>query len=260
MTAASLVAEDISWTPKKSLPRILHPVSFQLEPGQVMGVVGPNGAGKSTLLRMIYHHQQPTSGRILVEGEDIWALSHRAAARKVAAVLQEQPGAFGLTVHEIITLGRTPHRSGVSGSGAQDAEIIGAAIKRMDLEGLAHRDVGTLSGGERQRVMVARALAQQPQVLVMDEPTNHLDIRHQLEILSLIRTLGLTIVVSLHDLNMAAEVCDVVLLLENGHCKGVGPPDEVLSEARVSQTFRVAAHRETLSASQTQHLSFKLPN
>jgi len=260
MSAARLVAEDISWAPNKSLPRILHPVSFELEPGKVLGVVGPNGAGKSTLLRMIYHYQKPTSGRILVDDEDIWSLPPRTAARKVAAVLQEQPGAFGLTVRDIVTLGRTPHDVGVLTPGAYDAEIVDAAIRRMDLEVLADRDIGTLSGGERQRATVARALAQQPQVLVMDEPTNHLDIRHQLEILSLIRTLGLTIVVSLHDLNMAAQVCDTVLLLEKGHCKGFGPPQDVLSETLVSRTFQVRARRETLSFNQTQHLSFQLPN
>lgn len=260
MSAASLVAENISWAPHKSLPRLLHPVSFEIQPGQVLGVVGPNGAGKSTLLRMIYHYQQPTSGHIWVDGEDIWSLAPRAAARKVAAVLQEQPGAFGLSVRDIVTLGRTPHRLGFSTPGAHDADIVEAAILRMDLQHLTDRDFGILSGGERQRVMVARALAQQPQVLVMDEPTNHLDIRHQLEILSLIRTLGLTIVVSLHDLNMAADVCDAILLLENGHCKGFGPATDVLSETRVSQTFRVHAQRETLSRSNTQHLSFHLPN
>lgn len=260
MSAACLVAEDISWAPHRSLPRLLHPVSFTLQPGQVLGVVGPNGAGKSTLLRMIYRYQTPTTGRILVDAEDIWSLPPRAAARKVAAVLQEQPGAFGLTVREIVTLGRTPHRLGFSAPGAQDAQIVDAAINRMDLGRLKHRDLGTLSGGERQRVMVARALAQQPQVLVMDEPTNHLDIRHQLEILSLIRTLGLTIVVSLHDLNMAADVCDAVLLLENGHCKGFGPAADVLSETQVSQTFRVTAQREILSRSNTPHLSFHLPH
>ncbi|MGB0959326.1 MAG: ABC transporter ATP-binding protein [Halocynthiibacter sp.] len=260
MSAASLSVEDICWAPRKSMPRILHPLSFDLKAGQVLGVIGPNGAGKSTLLRMIYHYQRPTSGRILVDGKDIWSLPPRAAARKVAAVLQEQPGAFGLTVRDIVTLGRTPHRLGFSTPGPHDDDIVDAAIHQMGLQDLMYRDLETLSGGERQRVMVARALAQQPQVLVMDEPTNHLDIRHQLDILSLIRTLGLTIVVSLHDLNMAAKVCDTVLLLDSGYCKGFGPADEVLSEVRVSETFRVTAQRETLSRSNNQHLSFHLPS
>jgi iron complex transport system ATP-binding protein len=260
MSTASLVAETISWAPHKSEPSILHPVSFALEAGEVLGVVGPNGAGKSTLLRMIYRYQRPTSGRILVAGEDIWSVPSRTAARKVAAVLQEQPGAFGLSVRDIVMLGRTPHRVGFAALGAQDTAIVDAAIVQMELQNLAFRDIGTLSGGERQRVMVARALAQQPQVLVMDEPTNHLDIRHQLEILSLIGTLGLTTVVSLHDLNMAAEICDKILLLEDGHSQGFGTPDAILNEASVSQTFRVTAKREMLSRSNAQHLSFRLPD
>ncbi|NKW91339.1 ABC transporter ATP-binding protein [Rhodobacteraceae bacterium R_SAG9] len=259
MSAGHLVAKDVCWRPGKNQPFLLNPVSFEVYPGRVLGVVGPNGAGKSTLLRMIYHYQKPTSGQILVDGQDLWGISAKVAASKVAAVLQEQPGAFGLSVRDIVALGRTPHRSGLSSEGAKDAEIIEAAIERMQLETLVARDFDTLSGGERQRVMVARALAQQPQVLVMDEPTNHLDIRHQLEILSLIRSLGLTIVVSLHDLNMAADVCDAILLLKDGHCQGFGSADDVLSEQLVSDTFSVTAQRQVLSVSQNQHLTFHLP-
>jgi len=260
MSAGHLVAKDVCWRPGRNQPFLLNPVSFEVYPGRVLGVVGPNGAGKSTLLRMVYHYQKPTSGQILVDGQDLWGMSAKVAARKVAAVLQEQPGAFGLSVRDIVSLGRTPHRSGLSSEGAKDAEIIDAAIQRMQLEALVARDFDTLSGGERQRVMVARALAQQPQVLVMDEPTNHLDIRHQLEILSLIRSLGLTIVVSLHDLNMAADVCDAILLLKDGHCQGFGSADDVLSEQLVSDTFSVTAQRQVLSVSQNQHLTFHLPN
>lgn len=184
----------------------------------------------------------------------------RAAARKVAAVLQEQPSSFGLTVQEVVMLGRTPHRLGFSTNGANDAEIVAEALHTLDLEDCAHRDLATLSGGERQRVMVARALAQQPQVLILDEPTNHLDIRHQLEVLALIRNLDLTIVVSLHDLNMAAQVCDDILVLENGRPRGVGPPEALLTEALVSNTFRVDARHERLSPSDARHFSFHLPN
>ncbi|MCH2068130.1 MAG: ABC transporter ATP-binding protein [Shimia sp.] len=260
MIAGHLVAKNVCWRPGRNQPFLLNPVSFEVYPGRVLGVVGPNGAGKSTLLRMVYHYQKPTSGQILVDGQDLWGMSAKVAARKVAAVLQEQPGAFGLSVRDIVALGRTPHRSGLSSEGARDAEIIDAAISRMQLEALVARDFDTLSGGERQRVMVARALAQQPQVLVMDEPTNHLDIRHQLEILSLIRSLGLTIVVSLHDLNMAADVCDAILLLKDGHSQGFGSANHVLSEQLVSDTFSVTAQRQVLSVSQNQHLTFHLPN
>jgi iron complex transport system ATP-binding protein len=125
---------------------------------------------------------------------------------------------------------------------------------------LAGRHLGTLSGGERQRVMVARALTQEPRLLILDEPTNHLDIRHQLEVLDLIRNLPLTIITSLHDLNLAAGVCDDILLLQSGHPIGFGPPSQVLSEAAVAQAFQVVARREQLSQSNTDHLTFHLPH
>lgn len=259
MNATDLVAENISWAPRKTAPLLLHPTSFRAAAGSVTGVVGPNGAGKSTLLRLLYRYQSPLTGHIRIGGEDIWAIPPRAAARKVAAVLQEQPSSFGLTVREIVTLGRAPHRLGFATAGARDAQIVDAALETLNLSALADRDTANLSGGERQRVMVARALAQQPQVLVLDEPTNHLDIRHQLEVLALIRALDMTIIVSLHDLNVAADVCDTIVLLENGHTRGVGPPDAVLTEHSVSNVFCVDARSEQLSPSKTKHLSFHLP-
>ena len=257
--AARLLVEAASWQAPKGGTPILHPVSFDLSPGRVLGVVGPNGAGKSTLLRLLYRYQRPATGSILVDGADIWKLRARDVAQRVAAVLQEQPTDFALTVQEIVALGRTPHRRGFAGaSGAHDIEVIEAALSRLGLEAFAHRHFGTLSGGERQRVMVARALAQEPRLLILDEPTNHLDIRHQLEVLALIRDLPLTIVTSLHDLNMAAQVCDDVLILQQGHALGFGRPQDVLTEATVSNAFSVTARRERLSPSERNHLTFHL--
>ena len=257
--AARLLVEAASWQAPKGGTPILHPVSFDLSPGRVLGVVGPNGAGKSTLLRLLYRYQRPATGSVLVDGADIWKLRARDVAQRVAAVLQEQPTDFALTVQEIVALGRTPHRRGFAGaSGAHDIEVIEAALSRLGLEAFAHRHFGTLSGGERQRVMVARALAQEPRLLILDEPTNHLDIRHQLEVLALIRDLPLTIVTSLHDLNMAAQVCDDVLILQQGHALGFGRPQDVLTEATVSDAFSVTARRERLSPSERNHLTFHL--
>ena len=227
--------------------------------GRVLGIVGPNGAGKSTLLKLLYRYHKPTSGTIEIGGTDIWKIKARMAARKVAAVLQEQPTDFALTVREIVTLGRTPHHVGFGGSNdAQDGLVVDAALNRMDLNGFSNRSLGTLSGGERQRVMVARALAQEPCVLVLDEPTNHLDIRHQLEILELIKDLPLTIVTSLHDLNMAADICDEVLILKDGHLKGSGVPEAVFSAEAISGTFQVAASYERLAPSDKNLLTFNL--
>lgn len=257
--AAHLKVENACWTIPKSKQRVLHPVSFELTPGRVLGVVGPNGAGKSTLLRLLYRFHAPTDGTVEIDGTDIWTLSAREAAQSIAAVLQEQPTDFSLNVREIVALGRTPHRKGFGGmSGAKDAAIVQDALDRLDLGRFAHRRLGTLSGGERQRVMVARALAQEPRLLILDEPTNHLDIRHQLEVLALIRDLPLTIVTSLHDLNMAASVCDDVLMLQDGHPLGFGPPHSVLTEDNVSTAFYVTARQERLAPSDTNHLTFQL--
>lgn len=258
-TAISLSAKSASWSVPRSRKTILHPISFDLAPGRVLGVVGPNGAGKSTLLRLLYRYHPPTTGTVHVDGKDIWSISAREAACTIAAVLQEQPTDFALTVREIIALGRIPHRKGFGGSnGAHDVQIVRFALERLCLLEFADRQLGTLSGGERQRVMVARALAQDPRVLILDEPTNHLDIRHQLEVIELIRDLPLTIVTSLHDLNLAAGVCDDVLLLKAGRSLGFGPPSKVLSEQALAHAFDVGARRERLAPSDTDYFTFHL--
>lgn len=259
MTQPALSVENLTWSPPRARGVLLHPTSFEVIAGRVLGIVGPNGAGKTTLLRLLYRYHRPSAGTVRVEGEDIWSIPARDVARRVAAVLQEQPSDFSLTVREIVALGRTPHRRGFGTStGANDAAIIEAVLEQLDLGQLVDRHMGTLSGGERQRVMVARALAQQPRLLILDEPTNHLDIRHQLEVLDLIKTLPLTIVTSLHDLNLAAGICDDVLLLQSGRTVGFGAPNDVFTEAALSDAFHIVARREQLSRSKTDHLTFHL--
>ena len=258
-SAAHLAVEGASWSEPKSKRTILKPISFDLAPCGVLGVVGPNGAGKSTLLRLLYRYHAPTIGVVKVDGVDIWSVPARKAAQTVAAVLQEQPTDFALTVREIVALGRTPHRKGFGGgAGAWDKAIVQDALDQLGLAHFASRQLGTLSGGERQRVMVARALAQEPRLLILDEPTNHLDMRHQLEVLALIRELPLTIVTSLHDLNMATAVCDQVLMLQDGAPLRFGTPQTVLTESAVSQVFQVTARQERLEPSDTKHLTFHL--
>ncbi|PVH27816.1 ABC transporter ATP-binding protein [Pararhodobacter oceanensis] len=260
MSAAALEVREVSWAPRKSTQPVLHPTSFEVGAGRILGVVGPNGAGKSTLLRLLYRFQKPTTGTVRINGQDIWAMPAQVAARQVAAVLQEQAAAFGLSVREIVRLGRTPHRAHFAANGAEDEAVVARVLDRLNLNALTARDFGTLSGGERQRVMVARALAQEPQILILDEPTNHLDVRHQLEVVSLIQTLGLTIVVSLHDLNMAIGICDDILVLKDGHPQGFGPPQTLLTDTLVSRTFHVDARRRHLAPCGTAHFSFALPN
>lgn len=258
MSHARLDVENLSWRPSKRAGFILHPTSFTLHCGRILGVVGANGAGKSTLLRALYRYQAPTTGTIKIDNKDIWAMPPRDAARLVAAVLQEQPNDFALTVRDIVALGRLPHRVGFSSPGQDCARIIETVLAQADLTELADRPLGTLSGGERQRVIMARALAQAPRLLVLDEPTNHLDIQHQLELLQLVKNMDVTVVVSLHDLNMAASYCDDILVMEDGHTIAFGPPQEVLTEHLVSNAFSVNAQLESLSRSQINHFTFQL--
>ena len=252
-----LTLEGSGWTAHGGQV-ILHPLHLTLPRQAILGIVGPNGAGKSTALRLIYRYLRPTAGRVLLSGEDIWRMDPRAVACRIAAVLQEQPTDFALTVREIVALGRAPHRRGLARSGARDREVIDAALGRLVLSQLADRRIGTLSGGERQRAMIARALAQEPEILVLDEPTNHLDIRHQLEALALIRDLGLTIVVSLHDLNLAATQCDRVLLLDAGRAVAQGRPATALTPAALSAAFDVIARADRLAIADLPHLTFHL--
>jgi iron complex transport system ATP-binding protein len=249
-----LELRNVTWGPKRA-PAILHDISFTLSAGEVLAVCGANGAGKSSLLRLLYRHQAPLSGSVIVEGRDLWLRPAREAARIVAAVLQEQPTDFALTTRDIVSLGRLPHRQGM-GPGTRDKAITDAALVRMDLSHLADRRFGTLSGGERQRVMVARALAQEPRILVLDEPTNHLDIRHQLELLRLLRGLGLAVICTLHDLTLAAEFADRILILDQGRVIADAPPEEALTESTIARAFQVLPRIDRTGT--TPRFSFQL--
>ncbi|MDD7971210.1 ABC transporter ATP-binding protein [Roseinatronobacter alkalisoli] len=233
---ASLTLDSLSWG-----NGILHPVSLTLAPGRILGVLGANGAGKSTLLRLIYRFHAPQTGRVLLDGQDIHTTPARQVAQRVAAVLQEQPTDFALNVAEIVALGRAPHRRALSGPSERDRHLVDHALDRLDLQAFAQRPFGTLSGGERQRVMVARALAQEPGLIVLDEPTNHLDIRHQLEVLRLVRELGVTVVASLHDLNLVQGFADDLLVLRQGHPLAFGSVCDVLTPDLIARAFGVMA-------------------
>ncbi|MGW1147181.1 ABC transporter ATP-binding protein [Streptomyces sp. NPDC002454] len=220
---------------------LVHGVSLRVAPGEVLGLAGPNGAGKSTLLRTVYRTQRPTTGRVLLDGEDIWRLPGKQVARRLAAVLQESAGDFDLTVYDVVAMGRTPHKRAFAGDDAHDRAVITHALTRLDVVELADAPFQHLSGGEKQRVLIARALAQQCGTMVWDEPTNHLDLRHQLDVLTLVRRFGATAVVALHDLNLAAAFCDRLCVLAAGRVVALGPPAEVLTPELLSSVYRVDA-------------------
>ncbi|WP_419999728.1 ABC transporter ATP-binding protein [Streptomyces boninensis] len=220
---------------------LVRDVSLRAAPGEVIGLVGPNGAGKSTLLRTVYRALRPTSGRVLLDGDDVWRLPAKHLARRLSAVLQETGGDFELTTYDVVAMGRTPHKRAFAGDDADDRAIILASLAELDAADLARAPFDRLSGGEKQRVLIARALAQQAGTMVLDEPTNHLDLRHQLDALQLVRRLGVTTLVALHDLNLAAAFCDRVCVLNDGRLVASGTPGEVLTAELLAAVYRVAA-------------------
>ena len=226
------------------------------EPGQIVGLVGPNGSGKSTLLRSIYRALRPVAGSVHLDGDDVWQLSARETARRVAVVAQEPPSDFDFTVQEVVEAGRTPHKRMFERDSPDDLAITAAALERVGMSAFADRLVATLSGGEKQRVMVARALAQQSRVLILDEPTNHLDIRAQLDLLELVRGLGITIIAALHELNHATAYCDSVYVLSRGRVVASGVPRDTLTPELLRTVFGVESHGHVHPVSGRYHLLF----
>ncbi|MGP9791229.1 ABC transporter ATP-binding protein [Roseinatronobacter sp. NSM] len=216
---------------------LVHEISLDVPPGSFVGLLGPNGAGKSTLLRTIYRARCPDAGQVLLDGVDPWTRPARWGAQCVGAVLQDMPADFPLSVRDVIAMGRAPHQSAYAAENAHDRAQIDAAMALLELGPYADRLFATLSGGERQRVLLGRALVQQPRLLVLDEPTNHLDLRHQVAFLTLVRQIGVTVIAALHDLTLAAMVCDRLALMDQGRIVAEGVPDDVLTPKRIAQVY-----------------------
>jgi iron complex transport system ATP-binding protein len=223
--------------------RLVAEITLRAGSGQVVGLVGPNGSGKSTLLRCVYRALRPSAGTVRIDGADLAGLSAREGARRLAALPQEAVTEFDFTVAEVVAMGRLPHQRSVARATGEDLRVCMDALVRVGAGHLADRGFLTLSGGEKQRVLIARALAQQPKVLVLDEPTNHLDIAQQLEVLALVRDSGLTVLTALHDLNLAAQHCDLLYVIAGGRIVADGPPHEVLTPELLAEVFGVRAHR-----------------
>ncbi|MBW5424766.1 ATP-binding cassette domain-containing protein [Streptomyces sp. BG9H] len=220
---------------------LVEELSLDVGGGEVVGLVGPNGSGKSTALRCVYRALRPARGTVRVGGDDISRMPMRRSAQLVAAMTQDGAVDLDFTVEEVVALGRAPHQRGNQPLTRRERELCARAMERLDIPHLAKRGVLTLSGGERQRVLLARALVQEPEILVLDEPTNHLDVRHQIEVLSHLRGAGLTVLVVLHDLNLAAAACDRIGVLSQGRLVASGTPEDVLTEQLIADVFGVKA-------------------
>ena len=235
-----LTATDLSWAPKGSR-KLIDGISFSVGPGERLAIVGPNGAGKSTLLRLLYRAFRPRHGEVRLGGEDIWSIKPNVFARQVAVVLQESPVTFPFSVRDVVLMGRIPWRRGLGQWSDEDRAVTQHALDHLDLGDLALRQFPSLSGGEKQRVLIARALAQKPQLLILDEPSNHLDIRHQLEILNLLGGLGITVITTLHDINLAAGFATRAGVMKAGRMIAFGTPEQVFTRETITEAFAVAA-------------------
>ncbi len=221
---------------------MLRGIDLEAEEGQVLALIGPNGSGKSTLLRVASGVIRPSVGRVLVLGMDLRTSSAREVALRVAVVPQDPVVPSSLSVRELVMLGRTPHLTLLGGAGGRDRAAGEWALEATGSASLADRFADELSGGERQRVLLARALAQEPRVLLLDEPTANLDLHHQVAMLDVLRGLardrGLAAVAALHDLQLAALYCDRVALLAEGRLAGTGTPEQVLTVPLLREAFR----------------------
>lgn len=219
--------------------RIIEDISVTVADGRFVGVVGPNGCGKTTFLKSIYKVLTPTSGEVTLNGLDVLGSRPAVVARELAVVSQFQQMDFDLTVAQMVGLGRAPHQRLLGSSGRKDSLMVDRALTTVGLTDVASHSIHSLSGGERQRVALARAMVQDAGFMILDEPTNHLDVRHQLEVLTIVRNLGIGVLAALHDLHLAARFCDEVCLMSGGTLVTRGRPAEVLTADLVSRVYEV---------------------
>lgn len=221
---------------------LLQPLTARLERGRVHGLIGHNGSGKSTLLKLLAGQQSPSGGRIAYAGRPLAAWGRRAFARQVAYLPQQPPAAAGLTVRELVGLGRYPWHGALGRFTAADRERVEEAMRLTEVAGFAERLVDSLSGGERQRAWIAMLVAQDAACLLLDEPTSALDIGHQIQVLALVQRLargGLSVLVVLHDVNMAARFCDELIALHSGRLIRRGSSRELMNAADLQAIYDV---------------------
>jgi iron complex transport system ATP-binding protein len=249
----ALDAESISFGYRSDL--VLRDVSCSIHPGEFVGVIGPNGSGKSTLLRILSGVMSPNSGTVRLDGIPIREIPRRDVAKSIAVVPQETTFTFAFSALEVVLMGRSPHLGRFTLEGVSDLDMAREVMESTDTWHLRDRKMDELSGGEKQRVVISRALAQEPSILLLDEPTTALDIRHQVDIYRLLNRLhaeaGHTVMLVLHDLNLAAKVCDRLILLHEGQVQMDGTPNQVIRSELLSDVYETDLRVEIDSHSGT---------
>ena len=219
--------------------KILNGVSLEVEGGQFQIILGPNGSGKSTLLKTIYRQLKPDRGQIFLDGKSLDQVSLKETAKEMAVVTQFNPLQFDCTVEEIVMLGRTPHLSFLQKESERDHVLVQDALDKVGMSEKKARYYSSLSGGEKQRVILARALAQEPKLLLLDEPTNHLDIKYQLEMLALVKELGINVLAVLHDIQLACRFSDYIYLMKGGEIVAQGVPRDAVTPQSLQAVYDV---------------------
>jgi iron complex transport system ATP-binding protein len=239
-----LRAVDLSFSYDPTGPRVVDRVSLSVQKGDSIAILGPNGSGKTTLLKLLGGALQPSAGSIRLDGRSLRDWSRREIARRIAYVPQETTTPFDFSVLDIVLMGRFPHLGPFTLEGPEDLAIARAALRATETESFETRSFSTLSGGEKQRVVIASALAQSPELLLLDEPTASLDVGHQLDVRALLEGLtkrATTMVLSTHDLNFAAALCQQLVLLRGGRIVAAGSTADVLTAANIRSLYDVDA-------------------
>ncbi|GAB7526573.1 ABC transporter ATP-binding protein [Paraburkholderia sp. 2C] len=242
----TLQIDALSWSPRdmRGRPRardLLQRIVLEARDGEFVGLIGPNGSGKTSLLRCAFRYAKPRRGTVTLDGSDIWTQRARWVAQHIAVLLQDAPEDFGLSVAEVVAMGRMPHKRPLEGTTPDDAAHVERALRSVELQDARDRLFASLSGGEKQRALLARALVQQPRVLMLDEPTNHLDPRHQIELLALVKRQAITTLATIHDLNLAAAFCERIYVIAHGEIVACGTPHDVLTEDMLRTVYGVDA-------------------
>lgn len=220
---------------------ILKGINLQIGEKEFIGIIGPNGSGKSTLLKCIYRVLKPNNGAVLLDGKSLTSYPVRESAKKMAVVAQHNYYNFEFSVKEVVLMGRAPHKRPLERDNAEDYQIVREALKTVGMAEFENRSFSTLSGGEQQRIILARALTQKTPCLILDEPTNHLDIKYQLQLMDIVKSLNLTVISAIHDLNIAAMYCDRLFVVKDGQIVDNGTPEDVLTPDFIKKVYGIDA-------------------
>lgn len=218
---------------------IVRDVSIRVESGRIVGLFGPNGSGKSTLLKGIYRTVRLKRGTVYLDGTDMKQYSGKQVARMLGVVTQFTTLNFDFSAEEMVLMGRSPYKRAFDRDTEADYEIVRQCLKKVDMESFAERKFLTLSGGEKQRILLARALAQETEMLIMDEPTNHLDIKYQLQTMEIIKSLKKGVLLALHDLRLAFLYCDYIYIMKDGEVAAEGEPREIITEQLIREVYEI---------------------